>query len=101
MIVAAGVIATSQGNVGAALRLQNPRYLPAGGNTGQDAVGVERVSSIDRVSKVEELSAVCRLDTVVASEIERIERNRVVRLDRKSTRLNSSHEIPSRMPSSA
>ena len=24
-----------------------------------------------------------------------------VRLDRKSTRLNSSHEIPSRMPSSA
>ena len=30
-----------------------------------------------------------------------IEQGYLVLLDRKSTRLNSSHEIPSRMPSSA
>ena len=39
-------------------------------------------------------------------ELERLQRaslspDKIARLDRKSTRLNSSHEIPSRMPSSA
>ena len=33
--------------------------------------------------------------------LDKTQEDRVTRLDRKSTRLNSSHEIPSRMPSSA
>ena len=31
----------------------------------------------------------------------KLDKGRILLLDRKSTRLNSSHEIPSRMPSSA
>ena len=38
---------------------------------------------------------------VFANELEDIQNAGVIKVDRKSTRLNSSHEIPSRMPSSA
>ena len=52
------------------------------------------------------LCAGCGHDSITASIIEAcfelsIEPHRVAKIDRKSTRLNSSHEIPSRMPSSA
>ena len=38
---------------------------------------------------------------IALHEFYKIEKKRPFYLDRKSTRLNSSHEIPSRMPSSA
>ena len=40
-------------------------------------------------------------DTLIVTEISRLSRTITDLIDRKSTRLNSSHEIPSRMPSSA
>ena len=42
-----------------------------------------------------------RIDLGVATNHEGVERRFTCMADRKSTRLNSSHEIPSRMPSSA
>ena len=41
------------------------------------------------------------MEEVEAGRVEAIVIKDMSRLDRKSTRLNSSHEIPSRMPSSA
>ena len=60
------------------------------------ARGADRMSSFgDFIS----LSDVCDVDT--ARIIKRVVSDGVIAPDRKSTRLKSSHEIPSRMPSSA
>ena len=65
------------------------RYLPKSPAERQQMLAEIGAASIDDLFAV--IPAECRLDRDLA----------VPRQDRKSTRLNSSHRMPSRMPSSA
>ena len=67
------------------------RPLPGGG---YQLVAGERRWRAARMAGLEEVPAVIR-------ELTDREAAELAMIDRKSTRLNSSHEIPSRMPSSA
>ena len=71
-----------------------------------DRLGISKGTVSKAINNAPDISETLRktvLDTAVEMGYTRLRRlkNDAKRLDRKSTRLNSSHEIPSRMPSSA
>ena len=70
--VGAGIVAAREGEVRSALQLRDAGDLPACSDTAKEAMRVQGVPNVDRINDVEQVPAVCRLDTVIATEIKRV-----------------------------
>ena len=67
----------------------------------EEALAFKRLLTEFNLKQDEVAERVSKSRTAVTNAMRLLKLNEKVQQDRKSTRLNSSHEIPSRMPSSA